>query len=197
MAQIFRFAASMVNLYSLICFARIIITWFPGASYSSIGKLLSAICDPFLNLFRGIKWLRLGMVDFSPMVAIGILTIVSTVLSGIAVTGNIYFGGIIALIVNVVWSVISSLATFLLIVLIVRYLVMCFSKNSNYYGSIWSQLDGALSPLVFRITRFFTGGKNSNYKNSLLIAIIMLIVLIVAGRFVIGFLIVLIQRIPI
>lgn len=197
MAGIFRLLAGLVNLYSLVCFVRIIITWFPGTAFTGFGKFLSAICDPFLNLFRGIKWLRFGMIDFSPMVAIGILTALSTILGNIAMTGNIYIGGILALIVNIVWSIISSLAKFLLIVLLVRLAVMFFSKNSNYYGSIWSQLDSALSPLVFRMTNFFTNGKSSNYKSALITAIIMLLVLIIAGRFLIGFVVLILQRLPI
>lgn len=195
-ANIFKMAAGIVNFYSLLCFVRIIITWFPGAAYSGIGRFLSAVCDPFLNVFRKVKWMRLGMVDFSPMIAIAILTALSTILGNIAMTGRISISGIIALGVSIAWSIISSIGTFLLIVLLVRYLVMIFSKNSNYYGSIWSQMDSALSPLVFRMTSFLTGGKTANYRNALLLAIIMLVVIIFGGRFLIAYLVGLIQRLP-
>lgn len=197
MAMIFRLAAVAVNFYSFVCFIRIIITWIPNLAFTSFGKLLAAICDPFLNLFRKIKWLRFGMVDFSPLVALAILTAISSVLSNIALTGRIYLGGIIAMVVSIAWSVISSLATFLLLIISVRFLVMCFSKSSNYYGSVWSQLDGILSPFVFRITSFFTGGKSSNYKSALLAAIIMLVVLLIVGRLLISYLVLVLQRIPV
>lgn len=197
MATIFKFAASVVNLYSLICFVRIIITWFPGAAFTGFGRFLAAICDPFLNLFRGVKWLRFGMVDFSPMIAIAILTALSTILGNIALTGVFSISYILSLGVSLIWSIISSLGRFLLIILIIRYLVMIFSKNSNYYGSIWSQLDSALSPFVYRITNFFGGGKSLDYKKALLIAIVMILVIIFAGGFLVSYFISLIKMLPI
>jgi YggT family protein len=196
MVYLLKTLAVVVNVYSILCFIRIIITWIPGAAYSSFGHFLATVCDPFLNLFRGIRWMQLGNIDFTPMVAIGILTALSTILGNIATTGRIYFGGILALILGMIWSVLASLAGFLLILLIIRYIVLLTRPESGYYGSIWSHLDNSLSPLVFRMTGFFTNGRPVSYKNALLASIITLVVILIAGQILTNYLIILLQRLP-
>jgi uncharacterized protein YggT (Ycf19 family) len=60
-------------------------------------------------MFRGVRWMQIGNLDFSPAVSIGLLYALSTILSNIAMTGRIYFGGIIAIIISMFWSIFASL----------------------------------------------------------------------------------------
>ena len=52
---ILRIISAFLSLYSLLCLLRIIITWIPNYSYSKPADILAQICDPYMNLFRGIK----------------------------------------------------------------------------------------------------------------------------------------------
>lgn len=197
MAYLFETLAAAVNIYSLLCFIRIIMTWIPGAAYSGFGRFLSRICDPFMNLFRNIRWLQMGALDFSPALAIGILTAASTILSNIAETGRIYLGGIISVIIGMVWSILGSLGVFLLILLIIRYIVLLARGSADYYNSIWSQLDSALSPVVFRIAGFFSHRRPVSYKTALLVSILMLAAMLIAGQFLTNYIIHITSKIPI
>lgn len=181
MQTLFNLLSATVSLYTTICFVRIIFTWIPQLNYSAIGQFLSAICDPWLNLFSRIP-LRIGGLDFTPMLSIGVLTLISSLLKNIAATGRIYVGGILANLVSLVWAVFSSIALILFITLLVRLLVMVFSKKSNYYNSPWIRFDNALNPLVFKLSRPFSRGKNISYKTALIISTIMLCVLLVLGQ---------------
>lgn len=196
MAYIFQISASVINVYSFLCFIRIILTWIPGASYSGIGRFLSAICDPFLNMFRGVRWMQIGSLDFSPAVSIGILYALSSILTDISMTGRIYFGGILAIIISMFWSIIASLFGFLAIILVIRFIAILRQKSSNYYGSFWAQLDYGLEPFVYRITKIFSNGKFISYKNALLITIIMLLVLLVGGQILTNYLTRFVLRLP-
>lgn len=196
MAYVFQMLASAVNIYAFLCFIRIILTWIPGAAYSGFGRFISAICDPFLNIFRGVRWMQIGNLDFSPAVSIGLLYALSSILSNIAVTGRIYFGGILAIIISMFWSIFASLMGFLLILLIIRFIAMLTQKRSNYYGSFWSQLDYALEPFVYRFTKFLSNGKFQSYRNAILITIVMLVLLLTGGQILMNFFIHLVQRIP-
>jgi YggT family protein len=196
MAYVFQMLASAVNIYAFLCFIRIILTWIPGAAYSGFGRILSNICDPFLNIFRGVRWMQIGSLDFSPAVSIGLLYALSSILGNIAVTGRIYFGGILAIFIGMLWSIFASLMGFLLILLIIRFIAMLTQKRSNYYGSFWSQLDYALEPFVHRFTKFLSNGKFQSYRNAILITIVMLILLLVGGQVFMNFFIHIVQRIP-
>eukprot|EP00899_Mesostigma_viride_P007009 jgi/Mesvir1/16309/Mv12761-RA.1 len=64
---------NFLNLYNTIIIARLVLTWFPNPP-QFIAEPLSTICDPYLNLFRGIIP-PIGGLDFSPVLAFTALNI--------------------------------------------------------------------------------------------------------------------------
>jgi len=180
----------------MLCFIRIMLTWIPGASYSSFGRFLSSICDPYLNLFRGIRWLRFSNFDFTPAIALCILIALSTVFGNFALTRTISLGSILAILVRLSWSIFSSFIGFIAIVLAVRLVIMFLHKDSGYYGSIWEQVDHALSPFVFRITNVFSGGRPVPYRNALITGLIILILMQIGGSIIINTIASLLLQLP-
>ena len=196
MQLIFALAARVISLYSTLCVIRIFISWIPQLNWSPIGQFFAAICDPFLKLFSKIP-LRIGGLDFSPMIGFAILSLLSSVFANIARTGRLHLGGILANLVLISWQLISSLALFFLIALIVRLIVMIFSKNSEYYTSPWSQFDSSISPAVFKMTSIFSRGKSLKYKTALILCIIELILIEGAGSLGFGYLAHFLSNLPI
>jgi YggT family protein len=193
---IFKLLATTISIYTMLCFIRIMLTWIPGASYSSFGRFLSGICDPYLNLFRGIRWLRFSNFDFTPAIALCILIALSTVFGNFALTRTISLGSILAILVRLSWSIFSSFIGFIAIVLAVRLVIMFLHKDSGYYGSIWEQVDHALSPFVFRITNVFSGGRPVPYKNALITGLIILILMQIGGSIIINTIAALLLQLP-
>lgn len=188
-------AAGAVSLYSTLCFFRIILTWFPSLNYSAIGKFLSSICDPYLNLFSRLP-LRIGMFDFTAMIAIGILYVISSILGNISASGYISLSMILANLLSIVWSIASSIATVIMIIFIVRYLVSIFSRTSNQYDSPWQRFDDAIRNMVFKICNFFTGGRSISYKTALLIDSIAMLAILILSSFLYRWLMIFIHYIP-
>ena len=188
-------AAGAVSLYSTLCFFRIILTWFPSLNYSAIGKFLSSICDPYLNLFSRLP-LRIGMFDFTAMIAIGILYVISSILGNISASGYISLSMILANLLGIVWSIASSIATVIMIIFIVRYLVSIFSRTSNQYDSPWQRFDDAIRNMVFKICNFFTGGRSISYKTALLIDSIAMLAILILSSFLYRWLMIFIHYIP-
>lgn len=61
-----------IYFYSFFLIGYILLSWFPNARESSFGQLLGRICEPYLEPFR--RFIPpLGMIDFSPIVAIIVL----------------------------------------------------------------------------------------------------------------------------
>lgn len=188
-------AAGAVSLYSTLCFFRIILTWIPSLNYSAIGKFLSSICDPYLNLFSRLP-LRIGMFDFTAMIAIGILYVISSILGNISASGYISLSMILANLLSIVWSIASSIATVIMIIFIVRYLVSIFSRTSNQYDSPWQRFDDAIRNMVFKICNFFTGGRSISYKTALFIDSIAMLAILILSSFLYRWLMVFIHYIP-
>lgn len=193
---VFQLASAVISIYAMLCFVRIIITWFPGLNYSIIGQTLSQLCDPYLTLFSRLP-LRLGMIDFSPVISLGLLTVASSILGGIAQTGKLYIAGIIAQLISMIWSAATSLIGVLLLVCFVRYCFAIFSKKSNDYNSPWQIIDNSISNIVFSIGKILSGGRPLDYKKALLFTCVVLLFLLISGNILIHILTKAIMMIPV
>jgi YggT family protein len=77
--------AQFLQIYIVLLIIRILLTWFPTVEWSTAPfSWLSQITDPYLNLFRSIIP-PLGGMDFSPMLAILLLQVVSGIVPGLLV----------------------------------------------------------------------------------------------------------------
>ncbi len=180
---ILRIISAFLSLYSLLCLLRIIITWIPNYSYSKPADILAQICDPYMNLFRRIKWLRFGSFDFSPALALCILGAGSQLFSSLANGGYINLQMILAMILGIFFSILSSLIFFLIILFAIRLILIMINKDSyNTSGFMANQIDSSISPIVYRIARTFAMGKRITYKAALIISIIALLFLQFALR---------------
>lgn len=66
-----------VNIYTVVIFIRILLSWFPNIDwFSQPFATVGQLTDPYLNLFRSIIP-PLGGLDFSPMLAIFALQLLS------------------------------------------------------------------------------------------------------------------------
>jgi YggT family protein len=72
--------ANFLNIYLLLIFVRILVTWFPTVNWmNQVASFLSPITDPYLNIFRSFIP-PLGGLDISPILAILVLQIVAGLL---------------------------------------------------------------------------------------------------------------------
>lgn len=185
---ILRIFSAFLSLYSLLCLLRIIITWIPNYSYSKPADILAQICDPYMNLFRGIKWLIFGSFDFSPALALCILGAGSQLFSSLANGGYINLQMILAMILGIFFSILSSLIFFLIILFAIRLILIMINRDSyNTSGFMANQIDSSISSIVYRIARTFAIGRRITYKAALIISIIALLFLQFALRILLAF----------
>jgi YggT family protein len=83
-ALLFTTLITFINLYMVLLFARIILTWFPTINwFDPPFSILGQLTDPYLNIFRNIIP-PLGGLDISPMLAILLLQVLLSVLPSVA-----------------------------------------------------------------------------------------------------------------
>ena len=76
--------ATSLNIYLLLIFVRILLTWFPTVEWmNQLTSVLSPITDPYLNVFRSFIP-PIGGLDLSPIVAIIVLQFVAQLLQSLA-----------------------------------------------------------------------------------------------------------------
>ncbi|MBQ5400734.1 MAG: YggT family protein [Treponema sp.] len=187
--------SAVVSVYAILCVVRIILTWIPPASGNGFTNFLAKICDPYLNLFKNIKWLRFGGFDLSPALGLCILSAVSTLLGSFSSGQGFSLSHLLQTIVGLAWNMANSVLIFITVVLIVRLITILVNKTTYTSNPFLSAIDSSLGALAGRVSRPFF--KNSNYKSQLIAAIIALVIASLVGSIVIGTLCNLIGLIPV
>ena len=173
----------LINVYLFLCFIKILLSWVPSAAYSSFARMLSSICDPYLNWFRRFRFTRIGMVDFSPVLSLGILSIAAQLITSLLTTGTISLWGLCVSIIELVWSFIGFMLNLLIIFLIIRLGYDLFGSSSS--SPFWYNLDRFLSPVIAKVTGFFPQ-KPLQYRTRLILTILIILLLRIALGLLVG-----------
>jgi len=195
MAQLLSLLILVLNIYMLIIFIRIILTWFPGFGNSGIINFLSGITDPYLNWFRRFPFLRLGFLDLSPIVALGVLALFNRILGMLASYGRISVGVILTMALQVLWGAVSFILGFLILILILRLIAFLFRQSGA--NPFWNVIDTISQPVLYRINRVFFRNRIVKHITSLLVSIISLAVIYMVLRLLVAFISVMLLRLPI
>lgn len=169
------FAAMILGLYSTLILIRIIVSWavlvkrrggwnagpFHNAEQGENGSLLESadailgrLCDPYLNIFKGVKALRRSVLDFTPVLALIFLNLVKSILSLISKVQDVTIWLVLAIVIQGLWS---SLISFLLILLLVVLIVRFFLGRSSRpeVNNIINALDPILDAPVGKVYKLF------------------------------------------
>ncbi|MFA7565820.1 MAG: YggT family protein [Alkalispirochaeta sp.] len=193
--QVFRFLGTVISLYMMVILIRIIFTWFRGVHTGRAEQFLASITDPYLNWFRHHIPVRFGALDFSPVVGILVLGLFNTVANQIAFSGSITLGFVLAVIITALWSAFSFFLTLFLVVGIIRLVGML--ANIDQGGRFWIVIEQIINPVLQATVRPFLRGRFTNYRDSLLIFIGVLVAVLILGRLGVGFLARVIGSMPI
>ena len=175
--NIIDFFTSAIAIYMLIIVIRIAMSWFSAQHHND--GVLAKLCDPYLNIFKKIPFLKIGYLDFSPIAALAVLVIAGNILGEIGKAGRITFGVALAICIKAIWSATASLLFFLFIIIFIRLLILLVKPNA--YSPILKSLDSFITPLSAKVSSIFT--KNTNYAANL----ILLCITIIIAYFVINF----------
>ena len=188
--------AGLLSLYTLLCFIYILMSWFPGARFTKFGHFMTAICEPYMRLFSKMSFLRIGNIDFSPIVSLGLLSLISAILAGVQHTGRIFLGGILATILSSLWGIASSILGIFTLLIFIRWIVLIINKGRTSYESGWNQIDMLLNKISYKVAGTFSRASSISYQRSLLISWISFLVILGAGHFLITILVNLCYRMP-
>ncbi|MCR4821824.1 MAG: YggT family protein [Treponema sp.] len=196
MNGIFSVLASVASIYTILCFIRVMLSWFPGAEYSKFGQVLSQMCDPYLNVFRRLRFLRFSSFDFTPAIALCVLMALQTFFSSLATGAGFRLSTILAMIVMLVGNIFTSLLGFVALIILVRLIAYLIVGDGKSSYSIWTVVDRSLSPLIFRIASIFFRNQTISYVKAMVTSLIILLLFSALFSYVIRVLGTLISMIP-
>lgn len=160
-----RILGGAASVYMLLCFARLMLTWFPGAMTAGAGaRFLVRVTEPYLAPFRRIAFLRGAGVDFSPVAALSVLAGVSWALT-YASLGALTLGVILSILLRIVWYPVGFLLGFFAVLVLAR-IVACLARWNSLHP-VWRAVDALINPTLFQIKRLLYRNRIVNYMQGL------------------------------
>jgi len=194
MTEIARVLATILSVYMLLIFVRVLLTWFSGVSFGRPYQLLASVTDPYLNYFRRFRFLHFGAVDFSPIAGLLVLVVFLNIFNTLALYGKISLGIILAIILKALWSAVSFLLTLFIILILIRF-VASLMRASTVHPFIRT-IDYLVTPLLNWIHNTFFRQRFLTLQNGLAIAGASLLVLSIVGNIIVTKLVMLFQTLP-
>ncbi|MDR2072157.1 MAG: YggT family protein [Spirochaetaceae bacterium] len=164
--------AGIISVYMFLIFIRIILTWFPGANFGGPFMFLCHICDPYLTWFRRFRPFKNSPIDFSPLIALAVLSLFHRLLLLWGSPRGSSLGALLILLLNAVWSLIAWILGFFIVILILR--MVAYLGNYNIYSPFWRFVDLIAQPLMYRISSIFFPSRIVHYLFRILFSIIIL-----------------------
>jgi YggT family protein len=172
--------SSLLVVYLLVLLLRVTLAWFFPQTNGRAWEILRAITDPYLNLFRGIRFLRGNVFDFSPVAALLVLILATNLVNQLANIGRITVGFFLASLLSVAWSGVGFLLVFFAIVGVIRYIPILFPDSGS--SPIWRVVDLIIRPVVAWVTRVLQFPARFGYQQQLLVTILALLAVWAVGK---------------
>jgi len=184
-------------IYFYLLFFRILCTWFRPSIDGKLWHYLCLITGPYLALFKGIKFLRRGKFDFTPVLALSILAlinqIIQKILEDLIKRGGVSIWFLLAIITESIWNIIFFIIIFFLILCIIRSISIVFHVNESH--SVLKVIDLAILPIITIVMKIIT--KKLEYVKLVFVTMLFLASLLLLGVFVFSHLIQFLMSIPI
>ncbi len=185
---VLKIISGVVLAYILVLVIRILLSWFSAAGVhgSREYSFLYKITEPYLRIFRKIKFLHIKNIDFSPVIAILVLQLISFILMYIVAFGTITFGVIAYAVISGIWNIISFILILLLILFVVKIIVLL--ARANTASKFVITIDNILHPVMAWINIRLFKRKIVQYRTSMVICTSIFALLLVGGYFLLRFL---------
>jgi YggT family protein len=154
-------------------------SWRSQVNYGKPYEVLRRMTDPYLDWFRRFPLLRSGMLDFSPIAALALLSLFNSVFGTLGRYGRISLGIILSILLSSLWAVCSFILGFFIVVLILR--LIAFLTNRNIYGAFWRIVDIFSQPLLYRMNRIIFRNRPVQYLTGIITALLVLLALMIIG----------------
>lgn len=182
------FLSFVLGIYNLLIWIRIMITWVQiplqkrgPRKESGLENFLKRVVDPYLDLFKRVSWLRTKTMDFSPLLAFALLSVVQSLLSIFGTTGSLSLGITLALIIHTFYTFIISPIFFILIILLIVRLFFCFKRTPTTIVMARG-IENIIGGLLNYVQKIFFGSRGVANRTLIIATLIFTVILYVIFR---------------
>lgn len=186
---------ALLLVYLFLLSLRVILGWFSAPSYGRGWDLLGRVTDPYLDLFRRMRFLKKGIFDFTPVAAVLVLVVAMDLVSQLLYSGRVTVGFFLASLLSAAWSGARFLVLLFLVVGVIRLLPVLLRGIPG--TTVWKVADLILQPAMMVVTRLFRPGPRSSQTQFLLLTVGFLFVVWLLGELAANQLVALLRALPV
>ena len=188
------FLARLLNVYSILIWVRIILSWiFPNPSRQNWIYWIGRIVDPYLKAFQN-KTSVIGRLDFSPILAVGTLYVVESILQYYGYYGTITLSMFLYVFLAAFWNYGLSIYFWILFFALVFKTIASFSRSPQMWGM--SDGIGSAARPVTDFVRSFAKNRILSERTVNLISLALVLIVWFMVKYLVGWLGTLVLRIP-
>jgi YggT family protein len=183
-----------LTLYMLLIVIRILLSWFHGPELGKPVEILKSVTDPYLDWWRRFEFMRLGGLDFSPVVGIIALSVLASITGRLAGALVVTFGLILAIIIIRVGSAVGFFLGFFLLLIVLRLGAEVFNANTASRG--WIMVDQIVQPPVHAVATRIIRNRPIAYRTALALFGALDLAVLILGGYVVDALALAASRLP-
>jgi YggT family protein len=183
---LWRLLYALLVVYIILISMRFLLSWFPGAASGRHRQMLVRLTDPYLNLFRGLRFLRRGFFDFTAVAAVLALIVALDLAGAAARYGRFTLGLALGSLAGALWSGISFLLILFIVLAALRLVFRLFTRR--YESPLGQLLEAMVRPLVGLGQGILPRSAARNEVLPLLLVVAALVGLDLLGGFLFGLL---------
>lgn len=173
MPSLINLVLNVIQIYFFILMARAFLSWMPSLHNSPLATVLYTLTEPYISLFRGIRFKVFARLDLSFLWAIIFLQMVQMMLRAVA-------QGTFVAARDLIWFLISSVGSvfymliFLSLLLLVARLIVSFSTTTSY--STTAFLDRWTGPIINKVRSVIAPKRVMKFRTLLWVSMAALVV---------------------
>jgi len=145
-----RIISGFLMVYYFVILTSFILSWIrtSTAGMLKFKAYVNMLTEPYMKHFRNISWLRFGMIDFSSILAIILLSFLLFLTQNLAAGVFLTWYSLVFWVILRIWSFVAFFIMILAVLMIFRLITLYTMKGTrpNWIDSI----DRFLFPLVSR-----------------------------------------------
>jgi YggT family protein len=136
-------------VYILLIFMRVLFAWLKPNMFNPIVKFVYTLTDPYLKLFAGIRFLKIGYLDLTPILALYLLYLIQELSYKVLLTG--YFSA--AILASMVIILLFRFVYFILFIFIIAvglrliFEIIGMRANNVFISIVYSISEPVVKPL--------------------------------------------------
>lgn len=180
-SNIFYILYVAINIYTWACIIRIFLSWMPQYLMTPIGRILIEFCDPYLVFFKRFRFTHIAGLDFSPVLALGVLSFLSNVAFSIYALGYFSILGVVLVLLSSIWGVLKFFLNVLVFITLLRFILeFSYRYRSSSFCVV---LDTFFYPIKSFIIRVLFRNNITREKRALLIIFIFFLIIRIVTEF--------------